>query len=1779
MRPGSKAFLPFIPYLPQLLICPAKGPAIMTRKSRKFGSLFSSKNKKNQVQRSRQQKLDTGLLYQPLEPRQMMDTTLGLNLTGHTFQTHSFAKDPNMVGDIGTTHYAEAINDKISFFNRENGTRDIYKTQKQFWIDAGANVSSTSINNAQIVFDRFANRWLILGEGSETQGNWLYLAISKTANPNDGFRATRFVGDSTGIRHNGELSIGVDEDALLIASRNLVNVAGFPQNQKISNSIYTIPRTDLYSASPTLTNMSRFENLSLTTHGDYIRPASSIEQSDNKATFISSGAVATNGSSTGENYIINVSNVKQFGATMAAPVKVDFDPSVDFTWDFNFGGGATAPLARQPHPNDIFINAYSPQVVNNVVDIRGSLWFAHTIRLEWISGDVSVAVAWYEVNKDRNELMQGGVITMPSTVLFPNAFEWDVYNPSIAVNKHGIVTINYTVSSQEYEVTPSAATSIGITVNGKAIYDPIFDVIGYNHDWPDRPGRNTQFELVYNFPDDDLPEPTPDDDPNLDRDDFIQEGLSLYVNNGGNPSTFSSRSAGNFDPLNINRFWVSSQWANVESRWSTQITEIVPNKMRPVITGDELDNVFVFRRYAADISLLEVEIDGKVTDLLPYEVLGNVVINGFDGADRFILDYSNGDPEPSGGFTFNGMRESDTVETNDPDGAQFLVDGRWVNAGPAWLAYAQELNGDGSGTYNNLTSFMNIEELIGGPGNDYFTVTDYVDTRFNPPSLYNGYLPGSMRGNEGDDTFEFGSAIALFPNSIGGRIGDSIYGDEGFNTMSFKTRSAETTATLLGKTLTGYEGRANDPDGPIGDSQVFDRFNEIDYIRGSDFAFDRIVGLNLETYVYVDDEDSYYQTGDTTLGFFQVNSIDCSNFVDTFEGVRNSVNPLQLNGRNGNDVYYFSSDGMGLNGSTADLKDVLFAQGGAGVNELYISNRGGPAAGTEASPALILNNRVAGMGEIAYNSIGGSFNVHIWASNFADRIDLHSFLPGNTLELYLLGGNDAIDIEDLSKAFVDVYGGDGDDLYIIQKVQGVDFRNLVLHDSVGSERDRVSLRGTVLNETFLVNNTTFVDTNVVYTGIETFGLLGRGGDDTFNIESFDFELFIDGEDGNDVFNYSSDAPLNSGNLDAIIGKMTVDGGSGVNQLRISDQTGAPKTVTMTDSTITGLFAQPFTYLSTGGTFNASGNVGGITITGSDNGGDSYTINGLNVDDTLRIFGRTGNDTFFIAANARGNIQLEGGSGNDAYGVEFVGSGSREVKVIDSTTSDTLNVFGTNLVDVIIVNSTGVTRGTESVRIQANLSQMQVFGRDGNDKLTVNGGTAATLRVAGDNNDDEITVNGTTGIGNIEVQGNNGNDTFFFQTIASSTTPLGLGGSGNDIFNVGISTVPNIRIDGQTGDDRYNITFRSTGTRQVDARDTGVGGNDVVNAMATSAADTVTLQTNRVELATQAVLFDVATERLVVNLKEGDDTLDIYGSVAGSTLTQGDIGNDKIVIHSTTSSPTMTADGGVGNDILVVKSTLATTRTTLYGKEGDDRFNIGSTLEENVGNLNLIRGRVAAIGGVNADGGQDRLYINDIIGNDAYAYNLGPTYVRSLPGPNNILRPNFAGITFDATMEHVRLDGTLQPNFFSIEASPNTEFYLYGNLPSPGTSNGDQVYLRAKPNDGYVIRFTDRARGRGYISFTNGDQFIRFDNIEQTWPLAPTNMPPAPSDYSWGGPSKMQPAGGMTPLKMSGRTFDQLAGSVRLGEDDGIVNFGGSSQVKSSNSKLDVNALDNAFAKL
>ena len=41
----------------------------------------------------------------------------------------------------------------------------------------------------------------------------------------------------------------------------------------------------------------------------------------------------------------------------------------------------------------------------------------------------------------------------------------------------------------------------------------------------------------------------------------------------------------------------------------------------------------------------EAAMDQYRTDRLPYEVVGRVIINGFDGSDHYLIDYTNGNPE------------------------------------------------------------------------------------------------------------------------------------------------------------------------------------------------------------------------------------------------------------------------------------------------------------------------------------------------------------------------------------------------------------------------------------------------------------------------------------------------------------------------------------------------------------------------------------------------------------------------------------------------------------------------------------------------------------------------------------------------------------------------------------------------------------------------------------------------------------------------------------------------------------------------------------------------------------------------------------------------------------------------------------------------------------------------------------------------------------------------------------------------------------------------------
>ena len=1718
--------------------------------------------------RNADQKEQLSAGYERLEPRHLLATDFGLNFTASTYLTNSNVVNPNMVGDIGTTHAIEAIADKIKIFDRFSGTTILDTTQTQFFISIGGTVNNGSqVVNSQVLFDKLLSRWVIVGEGTAANGNYLHVAISTTASAsmaNGNWKTLRFVGDSVGVRHNGSLSVGMDWDALLITTRNPNAGPGFP----LSVSVYTVPKANLYQANPTLTNMSRFENLNPAVYGDFIRAASSFEASDGKATFIGnlSGGIETSR--------FDVVGVAAAGATISVPQKIRFNFNPFFP-THNIGspifagtpgspGGAVLDGSRQASLLNppVYITNVDVNIYANAIDVNGGLWFVQTVNMDW-GNDDSSAFIYYEVSKEgyvsagptpnfggppngplatvaSNNRLQAGLITMPTgDARGPDPWQWDLFNPSIDINRHGVVNINYSISSEEYEVAPTAASSTGVTVNGLSQYDPVFDTIF----WVE---RNTQFDIPV----------------------FVQNGLAVYENNGTAYSSWSNQASTKFDPLDVNNFWANVQWANTVNRWSTQFVELSPNRLTVTVTANDLNNVITIRRHAADTSLLELHMDGKITDLLPYSVVGTVVINGFTGADTYVIDYTNGDPIPEDGLVIDGMAGPDVIRLNDPNkiGGRFVVDQ------------------DSGGTYNEKTIFRNIEELQGGAGPDTFTVTDRLD----PTGQFiesSGFLAGSLVGNAGDDLFHFGSKNGTIQQSTGAaRIGDSVLGGTGSglpgekNTLSFETRMADTFLQLLGYgSNLGYEGRSVNPQGnlfgPIGGDQPSDRFFDINFIMGSLTHFDGIsqagVGIfNAQTQVLVDDAASTYTStsgGVTrTFGFFEVNAVGGSSFVDTFVGIRNSVSQLQLNGFGADDLYYFSSDGIGLTGNTNALNGLLFAQGGTGNNKMYVSNRGSTSG---VSDGLILNNRISGIGEIAYNAIGGTFSLEVWVTEFADHVDLHSFFQTNTLNLYLLGGDDRVSIQDLSKAVINVHGGMGNDVYAIEKIQNIDLRNLSLIDlaTPDSLRDRVTLVGTLLDETFTITNTTFVDLNVVYVNIDLYGVEAREGDDTINVLSSDFELFIMGEEGDDVFNFG-----NFGSVSAITKRVTVDGGDGRNRLNMNDQNAAAaKNVKVLNDRIIGMLQDTLFY-DASGSFSILGGVGGIHLIGS-NFDDVYDLMSLDPENSIRVESLIGKDTLTVRAPVFGAVHLDGGEGTDIYSISFSGFDAGTITILDTGVAgnDRLTVFGTTSADEIKVFSNLIRREVnmvvkESIKIESSMNSTEIYAREGMDTITVNGGTSPNFRVYGQEGNDNIDIANTTNITGLYITGNDGRDVFrLIGTLASTYTQI-YGGNDDDTATVFEGALGNVLVNGQEGDDRATVYIANSGSsRHVDARDGGVGGSDLLTVHGNDLANQFVVNTTTVKSNTQTVVFSPASERLTISTKGDNDVIDFFGSTAGTTRVNGELGNDKMNVYSTILAAQLTLNGGEGNDIFTLRKTTAGSRVTVAGDNGDDSFNVGSDLNDDNGALDHIQGVVSIIGGNNTVGGQDRLYVNDHGSGAAYSYFMNQRYLGSIPGPQNIARPLFAGIVYDSTLELSRVDGTVYANFFSVVASPNTIFYIDGNAPSPSAIFGDTIFLQSTPGDGHLLHITSPSLGSGYWDFTNGNKDVRFENIET--PYAPTGVLPGAQGYrgaAWSGNSggnqpqfmRMQSTGnsyGQSGFR-SGQDSGRLFGAIDLDESDEIA---------------------------
>ena len=322
-------------------------------------------------------------------------------------------------------------------------------------------------------------------------------------------------------------------------------------------------------------------------------------------------------------------------------------------------------------------------------------------------------------------------------------------------------------------------------------------------------------------------------------------------------------------------------------------------------------------------------------------------------------------------------------------------------------------------------------------------------------------------------------------------------------------------------------------------------------------------------------------------------------------------------------------------------------------------------------------------------------------------------------------------------------------------------------------------------------------------------------------------------------------------------------------------------------------------------------------------------------DRATLTGSAGANSFGVS-NWSGQATLRGLGGDDAYTVDFVGSGTGTVAVEDSSgAADTLAVNGTGGTDALVINATSVARASEAVT-HSGIEDLKVDAKGGADLITVNG-TGPLTTVLGGGGDDDFFVNavGAAGV-TLDGQGDSDDYTVRFGALAGvvsvADTPsangfdrLFVNGTSsadvllvapafvkrNDTETVNYSGIEELNLDAGDGDDDITVDGTSVPTNVFG----GIGDDDfTVNGF-------------------MAALLHLdggpGTDSLLFNGTSGDDVIiltdsSISGLGAGVTF----VSIENLVI-----------DAGAGND--VVDGSALTMSVTIFGGTGDDTLIGGS----------------------------------------------------------------------------------------------------------------------------------------------------------------------------------------------------------------------------------------------
>jgi hypothetical protein len=377
---------------------------------------------------------------------------IGLNFTGRRPDAPilfpAWPHRPDTMGAVGEQHIVELLNNGYAVYRKSDGAvLQRTATLTEFWQGLGVTPLGTAFD-PRVLYDAANHRWFAVSidglfpddpNAGSTDPNSYLVAVSKSADPTEGWTAFQIDSDSTDASWADHPRLGMDAEGLYLTTYRFGFAATIDLSPRLGNNLLVLPKADLLAPTPSVANATNWTNVTVQQVGSIPQPVVNLDGTGLPATLLE-GIYASLG------FLQSTKIGGSIGSPTRAPSKFITVPPTE--------GGTVFYLAPQPGPK-ADIQAIDGRF-SVTVQVGGSIWAAQTTKV-----DGRLAVRWYEIDAATDTLLQYGDVTDPIL---------DLFFPSIAVNPFGQVVIGMSGSSETDFVGSYAAvgeTAGGVTTFGE----------------------------------------------------------------------------------------------------------------------------------------------------------------------------------------------------------------------------------------------------------------------------------------------------------------------------------------------------------------------------------------------------------------------------------------------------------------------------------------------------------------------------------------------------------------------------------------------------------------------------------------------------------------------------------------------------------------------------------------------------------------------------------------------------------------------------------------------------------------------------------------------------------------------------------------------------------------------------------------------------------------------------------------------------------------------------------------------------------------------------------------------------------------------------------------------------------------------------------------------------------------------------------------------------------------------------------------------------------------